>query len=61
MAMPEAPAFNGQHPASLVVVSADDMATEPKLGDAMTMPGMSTFGYFTDKSGTSMGLIGSST
>ena len=29
-----------------------------RLGDPMSMPGMGTFGYFTDPSGTSMGLIG---
>lgn len=28
------------------------------LGDPMAMPGMATFGYFKDPSGTSMGLIG---
>lgn len=28
------------------------------LGDPMAMPGMATFGYFTDPSGTTMGLIG---
>lgn len=29
-----------------------------RLGDAMRMPGAGCFGYFTDPSGTSMGLIG---
>jgi predicted enzyme related to lactoylglutathione lyase len=29
-----------------------------RLGDPMHMPGMATFGYFTDPSGTSVGLIG---
>jgi predicted enzyme related to lactoylglutathione lyase len=29
-----------------------------RMGDAMAMPGMATFGYFTDPSGTGMGLIG---
>ena len=29
-----------------------------RLGDAMSMPGMGTFGYFKDPSGTTMGLIG---
>jgi uncharacterized protein len=28
------------------------------MGEAMTMPGMATFGYFGDPSGTMMGLIG---
>ena len=28
------------------------------LGEPMAMPGMATFGYFTDASGTAMGLIG---
>ena len=31
-----------------------------RLGDAMSMPGMACFGYFTDPSGTDMGLIGPS-
>jgi len=30
-----------------------------RLGDPMTVPGLASFGYFTDPSGTSMGLIGS--
>lgn len=29
-----------------------------RLGDPMRMPGMACFGYFTDPSGTTMGLIG---
>ena len=29
-----------------------------RLGDPMAMPGMATFGYFKDPSGTTMGLIG---
>jgi len=29
-----------------------------QLGDAMSMPGVGTFGYFVDPSGTHMGLIG---
>ncbi len=29
-----------------------------RQGDPMSMPGMATFGYFTDPSGTTMGLIG---
>jgi predicted enzyme related to lactoylglutathione lyase len=29
-----------------------------RQGDAMSMPGMGTFGYFKDPSGTTMGLIG---
>ncbi|MFZ4739062.1 MAG: VOC family protein [Bradymonadia bacterium] len=28
------------------------------LGEPMAMPGMGTFGYFKDPSGTPMGLIG---
>ena len=29
-----------------------------RIGDAMTIPGLGTFGYFKDPSGTTMGLIG---
>jgi predicted enzyme related to lactoylglutathione lyase len=28
------------------------------MGEPMRIPGMATFGYFTDPSGTNMGLIG---
>ncbi len=35
-----------------------DAAGGKRKGDAMAMPGMATFGYFTDPSGTTMGLIG---
>ncbi len=41
--------------ASLTVIEA---AGGARLGDAMSMPGMGTFGYFKDPSGSSMGLIG---
>ncbi len=37
---------------------AIDAAGGKGLGGAMHMPGMGTFGYFTDPSGTTMGLIG---
>jgi predicted enzyme related to lactoylglutathione lyase len=39
-------------------LSAIDAAGGARLGDAMSMPGMGTFGYFKDPSGTSMGMIG---
>lgn len=39
-------------------LTAIDAAGGTRLGDAMSMPGMGTFGYFKDPSGTSMGLIG---
>jgi len=39
-------------------LTAIDGAGGKRLGDAMAMPGMATFGYFTDPSGTTMGLIG---
>ena len=35
-----------------------DAAGGKRMGEPMSMPGMGTFGYFTDSSGTSMGLIG---
>jgi predicted enzyme related to lactoylglutathione lyase len=35
-----------------------DAAGGKRLGEAMSIPGMGCFGYFTDPSGTSMGLIG---
>lgn len=52
---------------SMVYVYVDDVAATlttidahggRRMGDAMAMPGMATFGYFTDPSGTGMGLIG---
>jgi predicted enzyme related to lactoylglutathione lyase len=39
-------------------LSAIDAAGGKRMGDAMPMPGMGCFGYFSDPSGTSMGLIG---
>jgi predicted enzyme related to lactoylglutathione lyase len=39
-------------------LTAIDAAGGKRLGDAMPMPGMGCFGYFTDASGTAMGLIG---
>ena len=39
-------------------LSAIDAAGGKRMGDPMAMPGMATFGYFTDPSGTTMGLIG---
>ena len=41
--------------ATLVTIEA---AGGKRLGDAMSMPGMGTFGYFTDPSSTTMALIG---
>ena len=37
---------------------AIDAAGGERVGDAMSMPGLATFGYFKDPSGTTMGLIG---
>lgn len=53
-------------PAVAYIYSADVAATlasieaagGTRLGDPMAIPGMATFGYFKDPSGTSMGLIG---
>ena len=39
-------------------LSAVDVANGARQGDPMAMPGMGTFGYFKDPSGTTMGLIG---
>ncbi|HEX7878471.1 MAG TPA: VOC family protein [Candidatus Eisenbacteria bacterium] len=39
-------------------IAAIEAAGGKRVGDPMAMPGMATFGYFTDASGTSMGLIG---
>ena len=39
-------------------LSAIDAAGGARLGDPMSLPGMGTFGYFKDPSGSSMGLIG---
>ncbi len=39
-------------------LSQIDAAGGKRQGDAMHMPGMGTFGYFSDPSGTTMGLIG---
>ena len=41
--------------AALVAI---DAAGGKRQGDAMHMPGMGTFGYFTDPSGTTMAMIG---
>ena len=41
--------------ATLVAIEA---AGGKRQGDAMSMPGMGTFGYFTDPSSTTMALIG---
>ena len=40
------------------MLTAIDAAGGKRQGDAMHMPGMGTFGYFTDPSGTTMALIG---
>lgn len=61
--------FQSHTPALTAVayIYVDDVATMlmaigaaggTRLGDAMSMPGMGTFGYFKDPSGSSMGLIG---
>ncbi len=39
-------------------LDAIDAAGGKRMGEAMAMPGMATFGYFSDPSGTMMGLIG---
>ena len=39
-------------------LTAIEAAGGKRMGDAMPMPGMGCFGYFTDVSGTAMGLIG---
>ncbi len=39
-------------------VAAIESAGGERVGDPMAMPGMATFGYFRDPSGTTMGLIG---
>lgn len=41
-----------------VTLTAIDAAGGKRMGDAMPMPGMGCFGYFSDPSGTAMGLIG---
>jgi len=52
---------------ALAYISVNDVSSKiveieaaggKRLGDPMSMMGMGTFGYFTDPSGTSMGLIG---
>jgi predicted enzyme related to lactoylglutathione lyase len=61
--------FQGHTPAAPVMVyiwvddvaaalDAIDAAGGKRLGDAMQMPGMPTFGYFTDPAGKSIGLMG---
>lgn len=47
--------FTPDVPAMLVRI---DAAGGKRMGDAMALPGFATFGYFTDPSGTVMGLIG---
>ncbi|MFN8669872.1 MAG: VOC family protein [Gemmatimonadaceae bacterium] len=39
-------------------LAAIESAGGKRMGDPMAIPGMATFGYFTDPSGTAMGLIG---
>ena len=39
-------------------IAAIETAGGKRMGDPMAIPGMGTFGYFTDVSGTTMGLIG---
>lgn len=39
-------------------LDASDAAGGKRMGDAMAMPGMATFGYFSDPSGTMLGLMG---
>lgn len=39
-------------------LAAIDSTGGKRQGDPMSMPGMATFGYFSDPSGTTMGLIG---
>ncbi|HEX4935356.1 MAG TPA: VOC family protein [Gemmatimonadaceae bacterium] len=39
-------------------IEAVEAAGGKRMGDPMAMPGMATFGYFSDPSGTMMGLIG---
>jgi predicted enzyme related to lactoylglutathione lyase len=39
-------------------LTAIDAAGGKRMGEPMALPGMATFGYFTDPSGTAMGLIG---
>lgn len=39
-------------------ITAIEAAGGRRLGDPMAMPGLATFGYFSDPSGTTMGLIG---
>ena len=43
---------------AMATLTAIDAAGGSRLGDAMSMSGMGTFGYFKDPSGSSMGLIG---
>jgi uncharacterized protein len=39
-------------------LAAIEQAGGKRMGDPMSMPGMGTFGYFNDPTGTAMGLIG---
>lgn len=61
--------FQSHTPAmpALAYIYVDDVAPKlaeidasggKRMGEPMAMPGMGTFGYFTDPSGSSMGLIG---
>ena len=56
---PAAPALAYVYVADVAVsLNAIEAASGNRMGDAMPMPGMGCFGYFTDPSGTAMGLIG---
>ena len=47
--------YSADVPASIAAIEA---AGGSRMGDPMPVPGMGTFGYFSDISGTVMGLIG---
>lgn len=47
--------YVGEAAATLTEIEA---AGGTRTGDPMSAPGMGTFGYFTDLSGTQMGLLG---
>ena len=56
---PVAPAVAYFYVADVHATIADIEASGgARIGDPMAMPGMAMFGYFTDPSGTTMGLIG---
>jgi len=61
--------FQGHTPGTraLAYIYVDDLAAKlveieaaggKRMGDPMSMPGVATFGYFSDPSGTAMGLMG---